>query len=74
MKPLDQIQVFPNKERLGLRVLLTHKNTRPALIYYLKAIASNNTCKSLPLRYQDQQAEILEIVACNYCHHLLSDQ
>ncbi len=33
MKPLDQSPAFPDKERLGLRVPLTHKSTQPALIY-----------------------------------------
>jgi hypothetical protein len=74
MKPLDQSPAFLNKERLGLRALPTHECTQPALIYYLKAIASNNACKSLPSRYQHLQAEFLEIVAYNYRHHLLSNQ
>jgi hypothetical protein len=53
-KPLDQSPVFPNKERLaGLRAPLIHESTQPALIQYLKAIANNNACKSLPSRYQD---------------------
>jgi hypothetical protein len=32
LKTLDQSAAFPNKERLGLQALLTHKSTQPATI------------------------------------------
>ncbi len=53
MKRLEQSSAFLNKERIGLRALLTHKKTQHAAINYLKAIANDSACKSLPSRNQD---------------------
>jgi hypothetical protein len=50
IKSLEQSPTFLNRERQGLGALAVLKSTQPEVMYYLKAIASNNACKNLPLR------------------------